>query len=100
MVKETKFGERYTVKYTLDIYNLTNTTSFDIPGANVAQNQYYNSFASPLGAGVSPAPTGCGTSTEVSPGPGGIYFCPAGLGLVTHTIGAPRQVQMSLHLDF
>ncbi len=28
------------------------------------------------------------------------YNCPSGLGIVTHTIGSPRQVQMSLHFDF
>jgi hypothetical protein len=100
LVKETKFGDRYNLRYTFDVYNLTNTTSFDIPGADISQNQFYNSFASPLSPGVSPAPTGCGTKSAVSPGPGGIYFCPTGLGVVTHTIGAPRQVQMSLRFDF
>jgi hypothetical protein len=30
----------------------------------------------------------------------GFYNCPAGLGITKHTIGAPRQIQMSLHLDF
>ena len=31
---------------------------------------------------------------------GSFYSCPSGLGIVTHTIGSPRQIQMSLHLDF
>ena len=32
--------------------------------------------------------------------PGGLYNCPVGLGITKHTIGSPRQIQMSLHLDF
>ena len=34
------------------------------------------------------------------PCPGGLYNCPSGLGITKHTIGSPRQIQMSLHLDF
>ena len=82
-------------KYTFDVYNLTNTTSFDVPGNEVSQNQYYNAF--PV-AGTTPLPTGCaadGSQTNSS-----FYNCPAGLGIVTHTIGSPRQVQMSLRFDF
>ena len=30
----------------------------------------------------------------------GFYNCPSGLGIVTHTIGSPLQVQVSLRLDF
>ena len=95
LVKVTPFGDRYSLKYTFDVYNLTNTTSFDIPGAEVSQNQYYNAFPS---AGTTPLPTGCtanGSQTNSS-----FYACPSGLGIVTHTIGSPRQIQMSLHFDF
>jgi hypothetical protein len=28
------------------------------------------------------------------------YSCPSGLGIVTHTIGSPRQIQMSLSFMF
>ena len=95
LVKDTKFGDRYTLKYTFDVYNLSNTSSFDVPGAEVTQNAGYNPF--PAG-GTTPLPTGCkadGSQTNTS-----FYACPSGLGIVTHTIGAPRQVQMSLHLNF
>ena len=85
LVKDTKISERFDLKYTFDVYNVTNTTSFDIPGNEVSQNAGYNAF---------PA------SGEPVIGPGGLYSYPSGLGLVTHTIGAPRQIQMSLHLDF
>ena len=83
LVKITPFGDRYTLKYTFDVYNLTNTTSFDIPGAEVSQNAGYNAFPE--------------SGTPVL---GGLYSAPSGLGIVTHAIGSPRQIQMSLHLDF
>jgi hypothetical protein len=93
LVKDTKLNERYSLKYTFDVYNLTNTTSFDIPGAEVSQNQGYDAFPT---AGTPVLPSGCGTSGEVN----NFYSCPSGQGLVTHTIGSPRQIQMSLHFDF
>jgi hypothetical protein len=86
LVKITNFDkEKYSLKYTFDVYNLTNTTSFDVPGNEVSQNASYNNF---------PAPD------QPATGPGGLYSAPGGLGLVQHTIGSPRQIQMSLHFDF
>jgi hypothetical protein len=96
LVKVTNFNERYSLKYTLDVYNLTNTTSFDVPGNEVSQNQYYNAFPT---TGTTPLPTGC-NATGAPQTNTSFYACPSGLGIVTHTIGSPRQVQMSLHFDF
>ena len=79
LVKVLQVSERYSLKYTLDVFNLTNTASFDIPIDDVSQNQYYNDF-----------PTE-GTT---------LYNPPFGLGAVNKTIGGPRQVQMSLRLVF
>ena len=95
LVKVTPLGERYSLKYTLDVYNLTNTTSFDVPGNEVAQNQFYNPY--PV-AGTTPLPTDCkadGSQSNTS-----FYNCPSGLGIVTHTIGSPRQIQMSASFTF
>ncbi len=95
MVKVLAITERYRLKYTFDVYNLTNTTSFDVPGNQVAQNQFYNPYPT---TGTTPLPTGCtatGAQTNTS-----FYNCPSSLGIVPHTIGAPRQIQMSLRLDF
>jgi len=95
LVKMTNITERYNLKYTFDVYNLTNTASFDIPGNEVSQNQYYNGFPE---VGSTVLPTGCnsdGQQTNTS-----FYNCPAGLGYVTHSIGSPRQIQMSLQLTF
>jgi hypothetical protein len=99
LVKVLPITERYLLKYTLDVFNLTNTSSFDIPFNEVAQNSYYNNFPGSVPPGTNPLPTGCGTS-QAAPGGGGLYSCPSGLGSVLHTVGSPRQVQMSLHFDF
>lgn len=93
LVKVTPLTERYSLKYTFDVYNLTNTTSFDVPGNEVSQNAGYSAFPA---AGTTVMPTGCGTDKAVN----GFYSCPSGLGIVSHTIGSPRQIQMSLRLDF
>jgi carboxypeptidase family protein/TonB-dependent receptor-like protein len=93
LVKVLSVSDRYNLKYTFDVYNLTNTTSFDIPGNEVSQNAGYNAFPA---SGTAVLPTGCGTSSAVN----NFYSCPGGLGVVTHTIGSPRQIQMSLRLDF
>jgi hypothetical protein len=93
LVKTTAITDRFALKYTFDVYNVTNTSSFDVPGNEVSQNAAYNSFPA---YGETVMPTGCGTANAVN----NFYSCPGGLGIVTHTIGAPRQIQMSLHLDF
>jgi hypothetical protein len=96
LIKVTKFTERYSLKYTFDVYNLTNTTSFDVPGDNVAQNLDYNPF--PTG-GTPVLPGTCNAAGQGTVD-GSFYSCPSGLGIVTHTIGSPRQVQMSLQFLF
>lgn len=81
LVKETKFRERYDLTYTFDVFNLTNTPSFDTPNNNVALNPNFSnppSFATPATCGPS-----CGQ-----------------LGVVQHLIGSPRLISMALHLTF
>jgi hypothetical protein len=97
LVKDMVIHEQYSLRYTFDAYNLTNTSSFDIPQNNVNQNQAFNNVPFAVGSTAAAQPTGCGTSAAA---PGGLYNCPAGLGIVKHTIGSPRQIQMSLHLTF
>ena len=97
LVKVTSFDkERYSLKYTFDVYNLTNTTSFDIPGNEVSQNADYDN-APATGTPVLPGTCNAAGVGTVS---GSFYSCPSGLGIVEHTIGSPRQIQMSLHFDF
>ena len=95
LVKTTQLTERVSMKYTLDVFNLTNTPSFDVPIDNVDQNLFFNDFA-PVGQ---PAlPTSCDPATNQ-----GFYSCPTvsgAFGQVNKTIGSPRQIQMSLRFLF
>jgi hypothetical protein len=98
VIKTTQLTERFSLKYSFDVYNLTNHPSFDIPIDNVSQNLFFAGFPTQLAPGQSPLPTGCGTSSQGNPP--SIYYCPTGLGQTTKTIGSPRQIQMSLSLSF
>ena len=88
LVKELKFRERYNVKYTFDVFNLTNHASFDIPNAEVTQNAGYD----PTPAADQPV---LDPTSDYS-----FYTPPSNVGIVQHTIGAPRQIQMSLSFNF
>ncbi len=79
LVKDFTVSDRYRFKYTFDVFNLTNTTSFDIPGDNVDQNG------------------GFVTTPEIGLP---LYNAPTGLGVTTGAIGSPRQIQMSLRMQF
>jgi len=96
LVKVMPIASHYTLQYTFDVYNLTNTSSFDIPQNNVNQNQAFNNVPT---VGSTAAPTNnCQTNPNGTNA--GFYNCPSGLGIVKHTIGSPRQIQMSLHVQF
>jgi hypothetical protein len=88
IVKETQLTERVAMKYRFDVFNVTNTASFDIPLDDVTQNENFNDF-----------PT-AGQPVLPSQGAGSFYNAPFGLGVTNKTIGSPRQVQMSLAFTF
>jgi hypothetical protein len=90
--KLTQITERFSVKYTFDVFNMTNTPSFDIPIDNVTQNLAFSQF--PL-QGSCPSP-----SISTSGCTGSFFNAPGGLGQSTKTIGSSRQIQMSLALTF
>jgi hypothetical protein len=95
LVKMTQITERTSLKYTFDVFNLTNTASFDIPIDDVSQNINFNGF--PV-VGTPATLTPCNQNFT-----GSIYVCPttgSGLGVTNKTIGSPRQIQMSLSLSF
>jgi hypothetical protein len=79
LIKLTKLTERFSMRFSFDVFNLTNTPSFDIPKADVTQNANFNGF--PVAGST-------------------LYNAPSGLGSVTNTIGGPRQIQMSLRVLF
>jgi hypothetical protein len=93
--KTTKINERLGLKFSLDVYNITNTPSFDLPIDNVFQNEFYNGFPT---SGQPALPT-C-SSTGVNSNPSSFYNCPGGLGVTDKTIGSPREFQLSLALLF
>jgi hypothetical protein len=80
LYKNIKLTERFTLRYQADFFNLFNTPSFDAPNNNSQVNPNYYDFP----AYLSPA----ANQSE------------NGFGLTQQTIGSPRFIQMSLHLDF
>jgi hypothetical protein len=93
LVKTTQITERSFLKFTFDVFNVTNTASFDIPIDDVSQNINFNGFPY-VGQPATIPP--CDTTYTA------VYVCPtlSGLGVTNKTIGSPRQVQMSLSLSF
>jgi hypothetical protein len=93
LVKMTQLTERTSLKFTFDVFNLTNTASFDIPIDDVSQNINFNGFPT---VGQAGATKPCNTDFTA------IYVCPSlsGLGITNKTIGSARQIQMSLRLQF
>ena len=100
VVKMTQITERVRLRYSLDIFNLTNHPSFDLPIDNVSQNLSFSEFPvaqPPYGTNTTPTlASGCGTAAAKN----GFYYCPTGLGQVVKTLGSSRQIQMSLSVLF
>jgi amino acid transporter len=93
VLKAMQMTERHSLKFKLDVFNLTNTASFDIPIENITQNINFNGFPS---VGQPATTTPCDTSFTA------LYQCPSssGIGITNKTISSPRQIQMSLSLTF
>jgi hypothetical protein len=89
--KNFKIKEGWALKYDVVAFNIFNHPSFDIPSNDVEFNPFYSN---PPIYGFSGYPA-CVPST-------GAYTCPpsGSLGVLQHTIGSPRFVQMALHLTF
>jgi hypothetical protein len=107
--KVTRFTDRYSARYTFDVYNVTNTTSFDVPNNSATVSGSRLNAAAP--------PTGCLNCTTsvafgqvaTSIGTQGndvnrLYVIPTigatTFGAVRNAIGQPRTIEMSLHLLF
>ncbi len=88
IVKSIKIKDSLDLRYTFDIFNATNHASFDIPNAEVTQNSGYD----PTPAADQPV---LDPTTNYS-----FYSLPSNVGYVQHTIGSPRQIQMSLRLSY
>ena len=85
--KNFAINERIALKYDVVAFNIFNHPSFDIPNNDVSFNPGYQN--PPIFGSA------CVPST-------GAYQCPpqGNLGVLQHTIGSPRFVQMALHLTF
>jgi hypothetical protein len=75
LIKTTKIGEHVVARFGVDAFNVTNTPSFDVPTNSASQY-------------------------SVSSGVPTIRALPASFGLIQHTIGSPRFMQLSLTLAF
>jgi Carboxypeptidase regulatory-like domain/TonB dependent receptor len=84
LTKNIQITERFLLKYDLIAFNVFNHPSFDIPSNNVEFNPY---FANP------PYDPDTGNNTYTFPPHGN-------LGVLQHSIGSPRFIQMALHLTF
>jgi hypothetical protein len=100
--KITRFSERYSARYTFDIYNLTNSVSLDVPNNSASVSQ--SKLTLPTGGtAVAYGQVATSTATQttdvtrlyVTPTLGATSF-----GSVRNAIGQPRTIEMSLHLVF
>jgi hypothetical protein len=101
LVKITQLSDRFALRFSFDVFNMTNHPSFDMPIISLAQNLAFIPF--PLQSAIPPVPGPAVCATNSAAGPfttGNFYNCPGGLGQVTKTIGSSRQIQFSMGLTF
>jgi len=79
LYKLTKFGDLMSLRLSMDVFNVTNTPSFDTPGNNFTGSDFGNPPTYlPLGQGADP-----------------LSFANQGVGVATNPLGGPRQVQFN-----
>ena len=103
--KNFKITERFRLKFDVQAFNIFNHPSFDTPNNNVEFNPCFGNpptyNASGTG-GVSCQFPNPATQTNCTMASQQGYVCPPSgqLGIIQHTIGSPRFLQMALHLTF
>jgi len=101
--KNFRLTERFTLRYDAQLFNIFNHPSFDVPNNSV---QFVTNFENPPIYGPPSSGTTACIPLPVDPGVTtagqGAFLCPpkGHLGLIQHTIGSPRFIQMALHLEF
>jgi hypothetical protein len=98
--KITRITERLSARYTFDVFNITNSNSFDIPNnsASIGKGDVQGaSYKVGYGQVVTSQAT---NQSDVN----SLYQIPANgsttFGAIRNTIGQPRTIEMSLHLVF
>jgi Carboxypeptidase regulatory-like domain/TonB dependent receptor len=92
--KSFRITERFRLKFDVQAFNIFNHPSFDTPNNNVEFNPF---FGNPPQYSA-PFPVAGQQNCTANSG----YVCPPSgqLGIIQHTIGSPRFMQMALHLTF
>jgi len=85
--KDFKINERFALRYDAQFFNVFNHPSFDAPNNNVQLDPCF-----------SPQP--CYINPTIFTTPPLSQNDPFGYGMIQHTIGSPRFIQMALHLTF
>ncbi len=100
--KITNFTERYTLRYSFDVYNISNTTSFDVPTNDANIGQSYVSGANGKTPGYGQVVSTQGQEQTVTRNQ--LYVFPASgsttFGAVRNAIGQSRTIEMNLHFLF
>jgi hypothetical protein len=92
--KNFKINERFNLKFDVQAFNIFNHPSFDTPNNNVEFNPFFENppqYSAPFPV-----------DGQVNCAAPDAYVCPPSgkLGVIQHTIGSPRFLQMALHLTF
>jgi hypothetical protein len=96
--KNFRINERFRLKFDVQAFNIFNHPSFDTPNNNVEFNPFFGNpptYTAPFpNATLDPTQKNCAAPDA--------YVCPPNgqLGLIQHTIGSPRFLQMAVHLTF
>ena len=118
--KDVHLTERYNLRYQFEVFNVTNTPSFDVPTNDIQLSPLYEEIANPPGgyANGTQAQPYPSTTVATPSAPKGTATCSGSsancawemytlpqntnneLGVVTHSIGSQRLIEMSLHLLF
>jgi hypothetical protein len=95
--KTFKLTERISLRYDMQAFNVFNHPSFDTPNNDVRFNPFFGNPPDYVGTSHNP----CFTQIT-GVGLQGAYSCPptGQLGIIQHTLGSPRFLQMALHLTF
>jgi hypothetical protein len=92
--KNFKISERFNLKFDVQAFNIFNHPSFDTPNNNVEFNPFFENPPQYTAPFPVDGQTNCAAPDA--------YVCPPSgkLGVIQHTIGSPRFLQMALHLTF